>query len=254
MLGQAPPPSTGSGSGSAGQDNGATVQLVDTGGANDTPVPGSELAQSGNLTIPADADTYDKLIQTLGANGTTTVLSDTLESYAKELLAAGEITQEQANLFNQLANQGHRMAAIEKALENAIETGAEKVTFDGKTDYVFEFSQVIGWKGGAGIQPNLLEPLLVSEQSPEMKVFTDQYRALLNSGALDNPAIRERTHQLAIDIANLSENLEASMIDYEKGSASKGNLRDIMASKLTNEKSAVICGTGGGVDSGTHCP
>lgn len=206
--------------------------------------------------IPADLAGF---IQTAGANGTTGLFSDQIRQLGEQLLAQGEITDAQANAFYALANQGNRMATIEKLIEQAEASGSQSVTFEGKTYTPYELSRSIGWpdepssyysmnvQSGADVvnrSPN--------SRSPEMQAFVNAYQTLEKSGGMSNPAISKSVGALSGKIAYLSEMVESNIADQEWGNTTTP-LKDYVASSTSYWSASEICGTGGGNTSGVTC-
>jgi Flp pilus assembly pilin Flp len=217
-------------------------------------LPSSSPKDSVDPSLYSSMSNYGQLVVAMGANGTTDLLADKLMTYAQNLLAEGKLSEEQVNAFKGLANQGHRIADMEKLLEAAVDSGEATITFEGKTYPTFEFSQNIGWRGGAGIQGNLLDPPLMAQESPEMSVFRQEYQKLVASGALTHPEIKALTDNLTLGIGNISESLENTVADISKGTNKTTMIATLMAPQLTNTKSALICNTGGGQDLLNNCP
>lgn len=59
-------------------------------------------------------------IETLGGNGTTSQLANTLRAYAEQLLADDAITPEQYNSLINLSNAGHSLANVQQLVEGAV--------------------------------------------------------------------------------------------------------------------------------------
>ena len=97
--------------------------------ASATSSSASSTAGTTNLSIKTSSgstinvDNYptdlQKTILTLGANGTSKVLSDTILKLAEQQLAAGVINQEQYNTLVALSNQGHYLAEHAGAIQTA---------------------------------------------------------------------------------------------------------------------------------------
>lgn len=206
--------------------------------------------------IPAD---LARFIQTAGANGTTGLFSDQIRQLGQQLLAQGEITDAQANAFYELANQGNRMATIEKLIEQAEASGSNAITFEGKSYTPYELSRSIGWPD----EPSSYYTMNVqsgtdvvnrspNSRSPEMQAFVTAYEALDKSGGMSNPAISKSVGVLSGKIAYLSEMVESNIADQQWGNTTTP-LKDYVASSTSYWSASEICGTGGGSTSGVTC-
>jgi hypothetical protein len=207
-------------------------------------------------SIPKDLPGY---IQTAGANGTTELFANQIRNAAKQLLADGKITQEQANNYYELANQGSRIATMEKLIEDGVAHGTKTVTFEGKTYTPFELSRKLGWPDepanyyGTSIQT--AEDALnraPESRSETMQSFLDSYVKLKNSGAMGDPNIKNLVSALSAKISYLSEIIESNVSDQHWGNT-QTSLKSYMASQTSYWHSSQICNVGGGKNTGVRC-
>jgi hypothetical protein len=78
------------------------------------------------------------LVETLGPNGATDVLANAIQNLAKSLLAAGKITQDEANQLSALANNGHNLAFNQGVLiDLAQNSGGSTAVYKQKSDALF---------------------------------------------------------------------------------------------------------------------
>jgi len=84
-----------------------------------------KLSNGKTLAFPQYPKDMRKSIETLGANGTTSLLAGTLQALIKQLKDAGEITDAQAANLMAVANQGYKIAGMEKTVEGYIQDGAD---------------------------------------------------------------------------------------------------------------------------------
>lgn len=260
MLGSAPAPSPiGASSTAAGGGSGETPSSASTGMPENLAPDktGSALTLKEDAeSIPADLPGF---IQTAGANGTTSLFSNQLKQMGEQLLATGEINQDQANAFFNLANQGNRIATVEKLIEQADQSGSSSVTFEGKSYTPYELSRSIGWPD----EPSSYYSMNVTSgadivnrspnnRSPEMQAFVSAYQTLEKSGGLSNPGIAQAVGAMGAKIAYLSEVVESNVADRQWGNTSVA-LQDYVASSTSYWKASEICGAGGGTTSGVTC-
>jgi polyhydroxyalkanoate synthesis regulator phasin len=251
--------------GTGGAANGATGQQLTIMTAKGNPI-----TLQPELNQP-----LSETIATLGANGTTTLLADQLESIAKQLMKEGEITKEQADSLIKLANQGHYMAdiagAVEKAAQlkdyaNNMDFFNQQIEFEGKRMTVYQLSSVMGYstpldayrydaKTGIvydKIPEDLLHPDYPS--NPAIASFLDIYHTLEANGALADPTIQTVVASLASKITITNELLTQSMGDLFMGySTATDQVVEMTAAKATHVNSAGICDVGSGTDSGVQC-
>jgi hypothetical protein len=212
------------------------------------------------------------MIQTVGANGATTVLADNIETLAKQKLDSGEISQDQYNQLIGLAKQGHHMAEIQAAVEalnknpdvNASTYNGTLITVDGKTATVADFGKSLGFNIPSGV------PLTdVLQGSSVANAETAAFIKLYNSATASlSPAMKDQIKTLGSDILILSDTVAAAS-DYRTYDAVTA--ADMMAhmqdrinyygnpviindnATATHADASHICTTGNGSDSGQTC-
>ncbi len=208
-----------------------------------------------------------KEIQTAGANGATEVLANRIEQIAQQKLAAGEMTQDQFNRMMALANQGHRLAAMESLVEDAAAKASnpqafmdQTIVFEGKKYTVADFGYLFGFSQSGGLLSNPLDSARLAY--PEMKTFISMYDQVVASGALTDAATQAEVKKLASDIANINDSVLFAMQDLGwdesiqpsdfTGSAA-ARVANLDASGKTNQKSGKLCTYGHGKDNGSQC-
>lgn len=239
----------------------------------------ASVAKGNSLNQPtntlADALGFDafsskalaKEIQTAGANGATEVLANRIEQIAQQKLAAGEMTQDQFNRMMALANQGHRLAAMESLVEDAAAKASnpqafmdQTIVFEGKKYTVADFGYLFGFSQSGGLLSNPLDSARLAY--PEMKTFISMYDQVVASGALTDAATQAEVKKLASDIANINDSVLFAMQDLGwdesiqpsdfTGSAA-ARVANLDASGKTNQKSGKLCTYGHGKDNGSQC-
>lgn len=249
--------------------------------AKSLPIP---LKPKNTITLtstPTSGTTKQTLeaLQVSGANGATELLSNTLTLRADTLLASGEITQEQANLLYDLANEGHTLAESQAVFENALQTGQSTVLFGNKKYKLTEYGFLLGFKKRTTPEENWeLNPTIAS---PLLQPFAAQYQAVTQSDMFQNPTVKEQVGSLVIQIGALSdsigwsiddifqketnpisdynsvvvthflENMQGAPFGMALNTSGKGSIKS--ASSLTNNNAVSICQAGSGKDSGTLC-
>ena len=197
------------------------------------------MADGTTLALPSYPTNLSATVSTSGANGTTTILANNLQSMATQMLDAGKITQEQYNSLISLANQGHRMALIEKTIEDFATTDPSgqgmlemaSIPFEGKNYHKDDLSAKVG-AGGS-----------------ESALFQQLYQDVANQGLLNDPAVKALISQLTNNITAIGNAFAGATYMAD----SSREITKDTASQLTNQDSASICTTGNATDSGVHC-
>ncbi len=177
-----------------------------------------------------------KSVDTIGANGTTELLAQTLMKLAQKLRDEGKITQDQFYLFQSVSNSGHNIATLQNGVE------ADLNNFD----------------------PNFLlarlkETNINDPNGWRMREFMQNYQALQDSGALNDPVVAQITANLVANTQAISNGYYSSMESavnvfntdwdsYKVSDVGQG------VSKYVHDNAAGICNIGGGQDTGIHCP
>jgi len=223
--------------------------------------PGSGGAGAGSAAVgPVSVTGISNIIQTAGANGATDSLASSMEALAKQLLASGKISQDQANLIQQLAQAGHDMAGAEAALQSAVKSGSGTVTHNGQTYAVADFQAQFGFDNGVGI--NAASSMSSSSAMAQLQPFMNLYDKVQASGALSDPTTASVVTNISKQIASLSDlakwNTTTSELDLSYAyvtAMGQVGVTDAPTSisDATHGGSTVICGAGAGTDSGTSC-
>lgn len=219
---------------------------------------------TGNLSEDFAAIQVDlpASIQTMGANGTTSLLAFRMESTILELLAQKKIGPEQANLLLQLANKGHQIAEIEALIEDAAkQSQSDPGSFTGKslnyqgTDYLpWEIGILIGWRYIKTPEYIADDPLNPPEPpGTVMDEFLQLYHQSIETGVLDDPYVRTLITGFASQIAYLGEVTETYTCDTKNGIITADQMETSMLSTASHFNSAGICTTGSKTDIGTFC-
>jgi hypothetical protein len=220
-------------------------------------------------------------LQVSGANGATTQLASTLQTDARNMLAAGEITEAQANLLLNMANQGHELAQAQALFENAVQTGQKTVAFEGKTYGLAEFAKMISFNKSTSSAENwAIDP---ADASVLLKPFAEAYEDVKNSSLFSNSDTKQEVQDIALQIGALTDAFAWSADDlFGKKATVSGNLSTAFAQAITehfednmegaplsdnasvskkpkkvsdvvNQNSAEICEVGNGKDNGKKC-
>jgi hypothetical protein len=214
------------------------------------------------ISLPNYPAQISKNVATTGANGTTALLANQLESIGQQLLASGELTQDQYNALVALANQGHYIGQMERTLEqiaaNSTDAAAFKATLMQYPELAGiasgDYYLVFGYGTGSSDPTLVTDPLgSVDIAHGATKDFLLLYQEVLNSGALNDPAVKQLVDTLTADIGYLSEVALDSAIDITYGAIPPSQMQEQMVSDTTHLDSQQICTTGSGTDTGTQC-
>jgi Flp pilus assembly pilin Flp len=223
---------------------------------------GTRLTLNGALS-----DNVGNLVSTVGANGATTVLADSIAAIAGQLKAAGDITDTQYNALINLSNQGHNLAHIERQIEDIVATSSsttEVITrFSNNSDITSKddssnnsYYFTIGYTSENNSDGNTIEvtaPLSTSQANDSTRAFLQAYDQAVKSGALSDPGIMALISGLTSNIGTMSHMVSASSGQIAWGELAMDQQTKVIASQLMHEDSAIICVTGSGTDSGVSC-
>lgn len=201
----------------------------------------------GEYTLTGIPDNFGEFIETAGSSGGTDVLVDILKQIAKN----PDLTSEQANLIEQLANKGHSLSSIEEMIEDQaqilVDNGTapdENFEMDGDvlSQRLTEFSDLF----------KLLEASLAT--TPEAKALV---------GVLSNDIVGLATdmslaHQVAINSCAeegscTSSVLTGATVETEPYNLSLDDILNPEAASVTDLDSSLICASGGSSDDGETC-
>ncbi len=186
------------------------------------------------------------VVQSTGANGATTLLANQLTSLTVLLAEHGVITGEEATGLLELANQGHRIALIERTIEEAYKVSADPAAFA---------KQPINFEGVVYDSPSDLADLIGEDSADsrdhvERIKFQTLYDKVANSLATREPAVQTLVNDLVRDIINIAESVEASS---EEDNYDPAQYQNNIASNATDKDSTQICKLGGNNSGDKFC-
>lgn len=165
-----------------------------------------------NLIHPIRSNNISHLVQTIGANGATDFLASTISAYVQQLLNHGELTEAQAHILQQLANEGHRLAKAQEAMSAISTPHPTNFTFEGQQYSTEEVLGNLTWHeydstSGSKFQQEISTVLVTNPKTQDSLAqrFRDLYQQALNSGALDDPSVKTKISYMAVEIANLTK-------------------------------------------------
>lgn len=235
-----------------------------------TPLPTSSTAVNSGLSLTMkngatlDLPNYPsdiaKSVYTLGANGTTNILADSIKTIADTQLANGAITQSQYNTLIALANKGHYIANIEETFQTVAASVGDGsayfdtvVTVNGQRTNIADLSTELGFRNYLSYDGSLPSDPLKEPAYGDAQDFINLYQSVVKSGALNDPAVKAIVTDAAKQIALITGAVDAARHNFHHGVISSTEFTDNTASMLIHNNSSTICTSGQGVDSGIQC-
>lgn len=186
---------------------------------------GRQIDNSAELTssLPAEYDeilrrlqqtSLTQSLQTAGANGTTRQLASELQALTEKLLRDGLLTEVQAALLQQLANQGYEIAEVQALIEQQVSAAGNNrtqfddltITYNGKTYSMQDAGLLIGWKD---VRPKDLTNGSLSiddEAGSVLQTFLNLYRDAMETTS--DPTLRALLEQLSEQIVITADSVE----------------------------------------------
>lgn len=238
------------------------------------------LSDGTKLYLNSYPSNLGKMVETVGADGTTELLLENIHLIAKQLRDSGKISESEYNQLEALANRGHRLGEIERLITANAE-GANldntkfktaKVAFDGQEYTMFELARMLGHIGEGdplGVTRNNIPPELIAfmgltekdlykSVGRERLEYHREFLAVHNMFESKEPALDRLLNSLGNNIASMAQFTASTTADYTENSAVEeiGSIPFIaeLASKATHLDSASICALDGGTDRGIRCP
>ncbi|MBY0403404.1 MAG: hypothetical protein K2X66_05865 [Cyanobacteria bacterium] len=237
------------------------------------------------LNFPTDAGL---LVETLGPNGTSELLTNTLRQLGQRLFNEGKISQDEANQFSALANGGHTLGQGVQAIENinnqciqenkkdcsdelfpAIEKYA-KPTVPVKeldpairdlfriTNQIQQFVLDENGNPQKDSQGNfVLNPANVKENniSKDQVEFLKRFESLLQKPALADSTLKNLVFNLSKNILMINGNTGyfGNVAAYKTYNMTSNDFKEKLSTSI-HKDSQNICSLGNGKDTGVYCP
>lgn len=225
----------------------------------DVAVPPTSPTGANAVSVSDYSGSLTSIVSTVGANGATSQLAAQLVALAAKLKESGQISDEEANKLVSLANQGFRLADLERSVEEASKTKGStqaflqsSINFDGKTYTIPEVAGLIGFGSPTDltqdIQNNsnyMLESTPSSTAAPETLAFLNRYQDVINSPNIQNSEAQKVVSQLSSQISYLSDAVSNLIYGANDPNISLENLNKNTASVATVYDSHSICYLGG---------
>ncbi len=210
-----------------------------------------------------------ELVETNGGNGTTTLLASQLQTLAQQLMDEGVIDRRQAGFLLDLANQGHRFAAMERAIEDAANTPGfdwyeDKIIFEGQEYYSTGLAYQLTFSSYSTsyiTDPGMLDSMRRTIESaepdsdypPPVELYrlAEKYHQAKDSGAMKEPVVEQVITRLVDQIARLGHASNEARHLFVTGEVS--DIQEGWYSAVSDNNSVDICASGGGQDSGIQC-
>jgi hypothetical protein len=216
-------------------------------------------------------------IETAGSNGTTRKLLAAFLASLQRLQEEKGLDPAVVDEIAELANRGHRLAELQRAIEEAAALAggdmaryaAARVQFEGRQYNIVQATALTMHNGETNRATDLYEETRVLSPAtrelfgigPDSTVmgrpfleFVQYYETLEQKGLLADPDIHRLVSGLAQDVKTLSQNLAgASASVYLTKETNPNEVKAFQAANLNHVHSVGICHTGGGQDSGQFC-
>lgn len=217
-------------------------------------------------------------VETVGASGTTELLVAALHSLGIQLKEADEISNQEAQLILQLAQQGHKIAELQRLVEQAIKAsngnpeqlGNKSIPFDGQIYSAMELAYLIGdalpdvHKGSdfESFFKQYRDTALSGENGlagnhyvgTVRHDFLQLFQQVQGSSLVENEAVGNLVNQLSTDINQLAQVFSENTHKTFLGEYPASEFQKKVASELTDTKSGQICqSTDQHTDTGRVC-
>jgi Flp pilus assembly pilin Flp len=159
------------------------------------------------LAPPSFLSNISSAIDSTGANGTTEELASYLSQYVAQKLKEGKITESQANILQDLANEGHSLAAYQKALETAFVNKSQTISYNGQSYSIEAFGKLIGGQNADKKTVSSVESNTSSVVGEKLQTFLSKYQQAVNSNAMIDPQIYADVSSLSSNIVTISASL-----------------------------------------------
>ncbi|MBX2860256.1 MAG: hypothetical protein KTR14_03415 [Vampirovibrio sp.] len=219
-----------------------------------------QLSNGGTITLPQFVTDYSQLVDTSGAQGTTTTISDNIDLLIDELYNSGEISNDQVQVLKGLSNLGHQIAMVQGLLQQAAGTtgnsgnfNSQTIQYNGQTYTPLQLTQqYLGWSGTVNMkQANALNnqgvPNLIQQATTQPGTYVQSFSALYlqakNSGSLNNPAVNKIITELSqqIMMTSVISQYTASQISKNKISPKQFKSSITKQAKTASQSSQGIC-------------
>jgi hypothetical protein len=235
---------------------------------------------SSNPLNQIPQNTY-QAVETLGANGYTDVLADSISAYVQQLVSKNILTPNQASTLVDLASTGHQMACVEKAASQLAAMSQNSPTqflnatimYNGQSQTAAQLRDLIGIQGidyttydASTGSANIASPADLAQYfakgniaGPLAAQFITLYSQSIQNGSLNDPNVNTIVGNLAYQIALLADASSNTIQQYTDNTPLPGvTLTDFSAhaasaASTTHANAVVICVAGKGADSGTQC-
>lgn len=212
---------------------------------------------TGSCTSIESSIDSKEAIETLGANGSISLMGDKFVLLGAQLLASGKINEVQAGVFNDLANQAYKLGSISGTIEQIAKNcnsdtscfATTTVSYNGQQMTASQLSNLIGYKptanGGTANNPEVDNLWNIYKNLPPT-VWTD-------------PALKETVTTLSMQVAQTTNLVMWGTSNIQNGYMSPSGMQNYLTSQAQGSipQSAVAQGQTAqssiNTDSGTIC-
>lgn len=235
----------------------ATLPQAPSSGAFPEEMGGAASAENASAAMA-------KNVETLGAAGTTTMLTQDFQKNLDQMVLNGEITPEQKAVLDMLADQGQQIAAIQRLIEEAANESngnpeafrAIEKEYNGQMYTTSELIMMIsasdkttqempssaqGYYNAAGSNPLATDAGTVQSLGREVDALGQLYAEAAASGVLNEPEVQALVYQYSQNIFYLGQSLAYSSAKVYTDQASPTQLTQDLASEISRDQANKIC-------------
>lgn len=224
-----------------------------------------------SLNIPNNVSTS---IVTAGANGTTTLLAQSIEALAAQLKADGKIDEAGANALTKLANLAHGIARLEFVVEDTMQKSGADVNAALNSPVEFE-GQTYGKVADltALIKTGSRNPDGSYSRGSKINEFYETYSKLWPAGVMKDPQVAAILEVYVNEVASIADSNRVVIDQMNNGYGTPEQyrtqmsthmsgigyndtarlLREKSGSTVTHADAVKICTTGSNSDTGSNC-
>jgi hypothetical protein len=220
--------------------------------------------------IPKNSGSY--LVETAGISGYTKAYLSVLDELITQLSSKPEaLGNKPASIQNlvELSNKGHELAYLQQLVEAEAATAYSyselnwrQVSFQNESISVNRLSELIDTSGFNmhRADPKQYTPETLMNYSSNDIRFSDSltnefislYKNAVNSGVLDDPALRGLVDQITFNLAYMTDTV-GNVIRVDNETLNPRQLKQQAASAFTTTRATDICVMGNGVNVGNAC-
>jgi hypothetical protein len=194
-------------------------------------------------------------INTLGANGTISLMAQRIEAIANSLLISNKISKPQYRVLMRLANRGYVIAEIDYQVEQAAKESQSVTEFKNKQIVINGRSYPIGQFAAFSDLNNTHSSMLLTEgngSGNNLRSFITVYNTFVNNGGVGDSAVDTLIKSLFNNTIAVQLAADASRKNILDNNSSLDQLIQDTASQISNN-ATTICLSGDNTSDGKKC-